>query len=100
MKTHKLLDSYRHRTDFPVIAQAAAHWAKANPRATPAELLAWVEAQYGTNPLLIMNDAPAPFAMFGEPGAHIPYSAVEQMQTVMRLPVAQRGALMPDAHLG
>ncbi len=100
MKTHKLLDSYRHRTDFSTIAQAAAHWAKANPRATPAELLAWVEAHYGADPLLIMHDAPAPFAMFDEPGAHIPYSAVEQMQTVMRLPVARRGALMPDAHLG
>jgi tRNA-splicing ligase RtcB len=100
MKTHKLLDSYRHRSDFSVIAQAAARWAKANPRATPAELLAWVETHYGADPVLIMNDAPAPFAMFGEPGAHIPYSAVEQMQTVMRLPVAQRGALMPDAHLG
>ena len=100
MKTHKLLDSYRHRTDFPVIAQAAARWAKANPHATPAELLAWVESNFGGEPWLALADTPAPFAMFGEPGVHIPYSAVEQMQIVMRLPVAKRGALMPDAHLG
>ena len=100
MKTHKLLDSYRHRTDFSVIAQTAAHWAKANPHATPAELLAWVEANYGGEQWLTIADTPAPFVLFGEPGAHIPYSAVEQMQSVMRLPVAKRGALMPDAHLG
>ncbi|HHY56573.1 MAG TPA: RtcB family protein [Chloroflexi bacterium] len=100
MKTHKLLDSYRHRADFPEIAQAAARWAKANPRATPAELLAWVEANYGGEPWLTIAETPAPFAIFGRPGEHIPYSAVEQMQTVMRLPVAKRGALMPDAHLG
>lgn len=100
MKTHKLLDSYRHLTNFPEIAQAAARWVKANPHATQAELLAWVEANYGADPILTITETPAPFAMFGEPGAHIPYSAVEQMETVMRLPVAQRGALMPDAHLG
>ncbi|HAJ37434.1 MAG TPA: RtcB family protein [Chloroflexi bacterium] len=50
--------------------------------------------------MLMLADTPVPFALFGEPGVHIPYSAIEQMQTVMRLPVAQRGALMPDAHLG
>jgi len=100
MKTHKLLDSYRHRDDFSEIAQAAAHWAKANPHATPTELLAWVEANYGGEQWLTLGDAPAPFALFGQPGLHIPHNAVEQMEMVMRLPVAQRGALMPDAHLG
>ncbi|MBK8796079.1 MAG: RtcB family protein [Anaerolineales bacterium] len=99
-KTHKLLDNYRHLTNFPEIAQAAARWAKANPQATPAELLARVEASYGVEQWLTVTDKPAPFAMFGEPGAHIPYNAVEQMEMVMRLPVARRGALMPDAHLG
>lgn len=99
-KTHKLLDNYRHLTNFPEIAQAAAHWAKANPQATPAELLAWVEASYGVEQWLTVTAKPAPFAMFGEPGVHIPYNAIEQMEMVMRLPVAQRGALMPDAHLG
>lgn len=100
MKTHKLLDSYRHRTDFPEIAQAVARWAKTNPHATPAEVLAWVETNYGGEQWLTIADTPAPFTMFGAPGAHIPYSAVEQMETVMRVPVARRGALMPDAHLG
>jgi tRNA-splicing ligase RtcB len=100
MKTHKLLDSYHHRTDFPEIAQAVARWAKTNPHATPAEVLAWVETNYGGEQWLTIADTPAPFTMFGAPGAHIPYSAVEQMETVMRVPVARRGALMPDAHLG
>lgn len=99
-RKHRLLDSYRHRADFPEIAQAAAQWAKAHPHATPAELLAWVEQRFGGEQWLTIADSPAPFAIFGEPGVHIPYNAVEQMQTVMRLPVARRGALMPDAHLG
>lgn len=100
MKTHQLLNDYRHLHNYPEIAQGAARWARAHPRATSAELLAWVEATYARDELLTVAETPAPFALFGEPGVHIPYGAIEQMQTVMRLPVAQRGALMPDAHLG
>lgn len=100
MKTHKLLNSYRHLDTYAEIAQAAARWAKANPQATPNELIAWVEATYRVEPLLALAEQPAPFALFGEPEKHIPVNAVEQMEMVMRLPVAMRGALMPDAHLG
>jgi len=100
MKTHNLLGKYRRQTNFPEIAQAAAQWAKAHPAASPAELYAWLDAAYPVDPQLVLADEPAPFALFGEAGAHIPYSAVEQMEMVMRLPVARRGALMPDAHLG
>ena len=70
------------------------------PTATEDELLAWVAAVYAPTPMLTVADTPAPFAMFGEPEKHIPLIAVEQMKTVMRLPIARRGALMPDAHLG
>jgi len=100
MQTHKLLNRYRHLPNYPLLAQGAAAWAKANPAATEEDLLAWVAATYAPTPMLLMTDAPAPFAMFGEPQKHIPMNAVDQMTTVMRLPVAQRGALMPDAHLG
>jgi tRNA-splicing ligase RtcB len=41
-----------------------------------------------------------PIAMFGDLGTDIDYASYEQINTVMRLPVAIRGALMPDAHKG
>jgi len=40
------------------------------------------------------------YAIFGEPGLDIDYNTIEQMNQVMALPVSERGALMPDAHLG
>ncbi len=100
MKTHTLLAAYRERPNFPEIAQAAARWAREHPKATPEALHAWLAATYPLERTVTIAERPAPFALFGEPGAHIPYNAVEQMQTVMRLPVAKHGALMPDAHLG
>lgn len=100
MKTHKLLNSYRHLDTFAEIAQAAACWSKVNPHATPDDLLAWLEVNYPVEPRLSLAEQPAPFALFGEPEKHIPVNAVEQMEMVMRLPIATRGALMPDAHLG
>jgi len=41
---------------------------------------------------------PRPFDVFGN--KHIEVSAIQQMTLAMRLPVAERGALMPDAHMG
>ncbi len=43
------------------------------------------------------RSAPAPWTQFGR---DLDPKSVEQMQTACRLPVAVRGALMPDAHLG
>lgn len=45
-----------------------------------------------------LDDVPKPFAVYGKKG--IEASALRQMETAMRLPVAVRGALMPDAHTG
>jgi tRNA-splicing ligase RtcB len=42
--------------------------------------------------------APRHFDVFG--GKHIEISAVQQMELAMRLPIAEKGALMPDAHVG
>jgi tRNA-splicing ligase RtcB len=69
-------------------------------RARPARTADRPAETVGFTPKLTLAAQPASFAMFGEAGVHIPYNAIEQMQTVMRLPTAQRGALMPDAHLG
>jgi tRNA-splicing ligase RtcB len=46
----------------------------------------------------IVVKAPAPYKVWGED--QIELNAVSQMVTACSLPVAERGALMPDAHLG
>jgi tRNA-splicing ligase RtcB len=43
-------------------------------------------------------EKPKPFDVFGN--KHIEMNAIRQMEMVMRLPIAVRGALMPDAHQG
>jgi tRNA-splicing ligase RtcB len=45
----------------------------------------------------VERDEPAPWAMWGE---DLDEKSIEQMRNACRLPVARRGALMPDAHLG
>ncbi|RAW02896.1 RtcB family protein [Pseudochryseolinea flava] len=45
-----------------------------------------------------LNDEPKHFDVFGS--KHIEVSAINQMALAMRLPVAEKGALMPDAHQG
>jgi tRNA-splicing ligase RtcB (3'-phosphate/5'-hydroxy nucleic acid ligase) len=45
-----------------------------------------------------LNDDPKHFDVFGN--KHIEINAIKQMELVMRLPIAEKGALMPDAHQG
>lgn len=45
-----------------------------------------------------LDDEPKHFDIFGS--KHIEVNAIQQMELVMRLPIAVKGALMPDAHQG
>jgi tRNA-splicing ligase RtcB len=45
-----------------------------------------------------LDEDPKHFDVFGN--KHIEMNAIKQMENVMRLPIALRGALMPDAHQG
>lgn len=45
-----------------------------------------------------LDNEPKHFDVFGS--KHIEINAIKQMELVMRLPIAERGALMPDAHQG
>ncbi|MFZ6011119.1 MAG: RtcB family protein [Bacteroidota bacterium] len=45
-----------------------------------------------------LEDEPKHFDVFGN--KHIEVNAVKQMELAMRLPIAAKGALMPDAHQG
>lgn len=46
------------------------------------------------------REEPKIFAEYGHESGLIPENAREQMRDAMRVPVAKKGALMPDAHLG
>ncbi len=48
-------------------------------------------------PVFLERDQPAPFARWGE---RIEETSIQQMRNACRLPVAVRGAIMPDAHPG
>src|SRR4051812_20924877 len=48
-------------------------------------------------PYWIERESPAPYRIWGE---GLEKGALDQMATAARLPVAVRGALMPDAHQG
>ena len=45
-----------------------------------------------------LDESPKPFEVFGH--KHIERNALQQMEVAMRLPVAVKGAVMPDAHHG
>jgi len=98
MNTHLLLNRYRGQANYGEIAKDAAKAAQANPAMTEAELLAYIESRYAPATLLQPMKQAAPLAVFGadliDPGAFA------QMYSVLRLPVAVRGALMPDGHQG
>lgn len=51
-----------------------------------------------TREVFALLDEPRPFEVFGS--KHVEHNAIHQMSVAMRLPVAVRGALMPDAHPG
>lgn len=46
----------------------------------------------------VLRDEPLPYHIYG--ASQIEQGALNQMQTAMQLPIAQAGALMPDAHQG
>ena len=48
----------------------------------------------------VYGERHAPIHIFGQMGVDIPQGAYDQLVTAMRSPVAVRGALMPDAHVG
>ena len=75
-----------------VLADPLAH--ASDPRLTglPAALI-----EAANRPYFVERDAPAPCAIWGE---GLEEGALGQMRNATRLPVALRGALMPDAHQG
>ena len=63
-----------------------------------ARKLAEERAGVQAKPTFEERRTPAPYRQWG--GDDVDRNAVEQLENACRLPVASRGALMPDAHLG
>lgn len=100
MNTHTVLMDYHGHPDYPKIAKYASKWVKANPDASAADVIAEVAKSFEPVSYLRPNEKAAPLSSFGTIGEHIPASAASQIYEALKLPVAKRGALMPDAHLG
>jgi tRNA-splicing ligase RtcB (3'-phosphate/5'-hydroxy nucleic acid ligase) len=99
MKLHKLIEPWKGDKRFTALAKRAAELKKAGRG--PEEIVAAIAAEFGSpRELERLRDAPQPYQVFGEVGADIEQSAVAQLELALRLPVAVRGALMPDAHPG
>jgi tRNA-splicing ligase RtcB len=99
MKPHKLIEPWKGDKRFTAMATRAAELKKSGRRAE--EIVATITAEFGPpRELERLRDAPQPFSIFGEVGADIEPSAVAQLELALRLPIAVRGALMPDAHPG
>lgn len=65
---------------------------------TADEILALISSEFGPPATLArLRETPSPFVVVGE---DIEPAAISQLELALRLPVARRGALMPDAHPG
>lgn len=84
--------------DWPGVARRAHELDEQDHNAD--SILATIRKEFHFKSFVDMRDRPQPIASFGELGVDFDHGAYEQLKTVMKLPVAERGAIMPDAHLG
>lgn len=100
MKIDQLLreQNYHLRPDFGTIAQKAARLVSRGESADDA--MRAIRAEYGAVEIKTLRQNAAPLAMFGEVGRDFEANTVSQMYDGLKMPVAVKGALMPDGHLG
>lgn len=96
MKPHEIVSGYKGLKIYGEVARFATTLAKQGK--DKDEIVAAVEAQYGKPGAGLQKRAP--LAIYGTVGVDIEHTAVDQISTALKLPIAQRGALMPDAHPG
>lgn len=101
MKTNTLLRPWKGDPRWTEMSGRAAAWKKAGRNAD--EISTALEADYGP-PVSLggLRPSPAPAFVCGDvgPDGDIAPAALAQLQLALRLPVAEAGALMPDAHVG
>ncbi|NJN17328.1 MAG: RtcB family protein [Oscillochloris sp.] len=107
MKPHELIVPWKGDKRYTEIARRAALLKKSGYDAEG--IVAAITAEFGEPArLLKLREEPAPATVFGSVGdkhAHaddfdIEPGAYAQLQLALRLPIADRGALLPDAHQG
>jgi len=97
MKPHEIVKDYKGHPNFGDICKSASEYARVGY--VDEVILRLIATTYGAVPKkLEMLQNARPLEIFGRD--LIEESALEQMYTAMKVPVAVRGALMPDAHLG
>lgn len=99
MKVNKLLAPWKGDPRYTAMSARAAALKK--QRLSPEEIVAALTAEFGP-PVTraTLRKAPQPYHVVGVIGDDIEPAALNQLQLALRLPVAVRGALMPDAHPG
>ncbi|NTV65866.1 MAG: RtcB family protein [Oscillochloris sp.] len=105
-KPHELIVFWKGDKRYTDIAKRAAALKKQGYDAEA--IVSAVRREFGDPPALLgLRESPAPAAVFGTVGegvdsgdADIEPGALAQLQLALRLPIADRGALMPDAHVG
>jgi DNA invertase Pin-like site-specific DNA recombinase len=103
MKPHPIIAAWKGDPRSTAIAARAAALKKAGMDA--AAIRAAITTEFGPpTTRKALRAQPGPFAVFGTIGpageADIEPDALAQLELAMRLPIADRGALMPDAHQG
>ncbi len=99
MKLQPILAPWKGDKRYTHIAARAAQLAKSGVRGDA--LTMQLTTEYGKPAAkAILHMEPQPYNVFGTIGEDIEQHAVDQIELALRLPVAVRGALMPDAHPG
>jgi tRNA-splicing ligase RtcB len=99
MKTNQLLAPWKGDKRYTDMAKRANALKKSGQSAE--QIVAAITAEFGApQELARLRDEPQPYRVYGTVGEDIEQSAVAQLELALRLPIAERGALMPDAHPG
>lgn len=99
MKARQILQPWKGDKRYTEIAKQANRLKKSGN--SVEQIVEALEAQFG-KPVELQEllETPKPFQVFGTIGDGIEQSAQAQLELALRLPIAVRGALMPDTHPG
>lgn len=99
MKAQKLIQPWKGDKRYTTISARAAALKKAGHK--DDAILAVLTEEFGAAATRArLRAEPQPAAIYGTIGEDIEPGAVAQLQLALQLPIAIRGALMPDAHPG
>jgi tRNA-splicing ligase RtcB (3'-phosphate/5'-hydroxy nucleic acid ligase) len=99
MKINKVLAPWKGDKRFTEMAKRAVQLKKSG--LSDEAVAEGIAKEFGSPPELAhLRPGPQPHTVYGIVGQDIDPSALQQLILALRLPIAVRGALMPDAHHG